>query len=802
MTDPNKDSSKQIPRRAFLQSTGLGVGASTVSTSVAQTAQAAPAAQNPALQARIPATIPPHRPLDVPGVHAYPIDHSIAAGQTLNLCVSSNVPYKMGIYRLGQEIDDPSSDTLVGSITSHPASPQPIHPGSYIHVPFSISQPVTGISISCWIRPWKVAETQGIITQSDTLSSDGFALTTGPDGSIGFFLGDGRNTPADLTHRTQPGVLKYQKWHHVTATWDGKLKSIFVDGKLLNSWPFDAQIQAGNHPIRIGASGKNGLASHFLDADLAQPCLYKRALTDPEIQLQFQNEALQPPVATADLIAHWPLSEEIGSSIADDSGNNLHGTLVNHGTWMIGGPSFNANTPRFGKLYIPKEDARRGHGLRLASDDLYDCRWSVTHQWPVPVDAKPGLFVARMEFDFDGKTRNYHCTFIVRKPENQPKAPILLIYATNTWRAYSGTPFAITPEAQEQVWGTGGIGGSAPGLPAYCFYRGHAAGQGSYQLGLQMPWPSAGPYVLYGGPTKYSHLARADRFTQKWLESQNYTFDTASDLDFHRDPDILTGYKAVLVVGHNEYWSRQMYDKMQQYLSQGGCLAVLSGNTLGWRVTFNDENTIIECRKVDCPGNQMTPEFRGEAYHSHDGLRGGSARESGMPGVNLIGLDIIGWNNQANPKNYGPYVVDDASHFLFHTPEETGLKSGEKFGWAGEGLMPMANGHEMDIRPSTFAALQQLPTPDGAAIPPDGNGIVRIANGILPWKEGGMPMDYFFRQVSPKTDQGAEMIFWQRPDGGIVFNAGAIGSGWVLNYDEKWSTLFRNVLSKFGVNRA
>jgi hypothetical protein len=146
-------------------------------------------------------------------------------------------------------------------------------------------------------------------------------------------------------------------------------------------------------------------------------------------------------------------------------------------------------------------------------------------------------------------------------------------------------------------------------------------------------------------------------------------------------------------------------------------------------------------------------------------------------------------------------VVDDESHFLYQKPEKTGLKTGEHFGWAGEGLMPMANGHEMDIRPSTFAAIQEQPTPEGAVIPPDGQGIVRIANGILPWKEGGKPMDYFFRQVTPKTDQGAEMIYWERPDGGRVFNAGAIGSGWLLNFDQKWATLFRNVLSHFGVER-
>src|SRR5262249_7775105 len=150
-----------------------------------------------------------------------------------------------------------------------------------------------------------------------------------------------------------------------------------------------------------------------------------------------------------------------------------------------------------------------------------------------------------------------------------------------------------------------------------------------------------------------------------------------------------------------------------------------------------------ECRKVDAAGKQMLATFRGEAWHSEDGRRGGLLRECGLPGYRLIGLDMIGWNNQSNPKNFGPYVVDDPSHFLFTTPEQSGLKKGDRLGWAGDGKMPMANGHEIDIRPSTFAAMQEAPTPEGASMPADPSGMVRIANGVIPWAEGGTPMDYF-----------------------------------------------------------
>ncbi len=46
-----------------------------------------------------------------------------------------------------------------------------------------------------------------------------------------------------------------------------------------------------------------------------------------------------------------------------------------------------------------------------------------------------------MWFEFEGKARTYHGTFVVRRGPQHQKAPILVLAAANTWRAYSGTPF-------------------------------------------------------------------------------------------------------------------------------------------------------------------------------------------------------------------------------------------------------------------------------------------------------------------------------------------------------------------------
>jgi hypothetical protein len=780
-------------RRDFLKTTGLGLAALSTPECTLEIGQANDrAADGPA--------IPPHRALVVPGVHAYPREHSVAAGTTLELCTSASVPYRLSIYRLGHTLDDSSGDELLARFPEEPPRPHPIHAGSYVHIDSKLDGPLTGLTLEGWVRPWSTAALAGLVTQYDD-STCGFGLFLAPGGAVEFRLGNGGAFRAGWATASPEGVLEKGQWHHVAATWDGRAKAIWVDGRRVAQQPFEGPVAAATAPLRLAAAGADGAAARFLDGDLAAIAIHTRALTAAEVAARLQDRGLtRTPPAGNGLAGFWPFAEEQGDRVADASGQDRHGRIINQATWMIGGPSFQADVPRFGG-YDPRADPLRGHGLRFASDDLYDCRWPVAHRWSVPADARPGLYVARCEYTYDGKPRIGETMFVVRRGANRPRAPIVVLAATNTWRAYSGTPFVIPPVNPMPVFGTGGLGKGEPGVPAFDFYRPHGVGQGTYQVGLRMPWPAAGPYVLYGGPTRYSHLARADRFAHVWLEQNGYEFDLISDLDLHRDPALLKDYKVVIINGHNEYWSLPMYRGLEDYLRGGGNLVVLSGNTLFWRVSFDAEETVMEARKVDAAGFQVPRGFRGEAWHSHDGLRGGMLRECGYPGWRLIGLDSLGYNSPGIAENFGPFIAERTEHPFFHTPEETGLKPGERFGWAGEGRVPMANGHEFDVRLSTLAAMQQQPSPEGGVVPPDPPGIVRLANGIIPWSKGGTAFDYFFRPIKPTSDQGGEMIDWPRPEGGRVFNAATIGAGWALGADPRWGMLLRNVLHHFGVPR-
>jgi hypothetical protein len=455
-------------RREFIRQTGAGV-AGLATLNLASTAATAACPDRDAL--------PPHRVLEVPGVHAYPDSISVAAGQPISFHVSSSVPYRLSICRLGLKMDDPGGDEVLHEFPEAQARVQPIHPGSYLHVEKALRGRLRALTIEIWVRPWKLGRRMGLIGQYEALARSGFELSVEPSGEVRFALVTGAAVGTESLSLFSSQTLRANQWQHVVATWDGQTAALWLNGAPVGQAGFVGEVIAPKCPLRLAAAG-GATADDFLDADLAMPVIYNRALRPDEITERFAQQGLRPAKGNH-VIACWPLTEEKGDRVADVSGGGHHGRIINHATWMIGGPGFNADVPRYGH-YDPAGDPKRGHALRFASDDLYDCRWAVTHRYRIPANAKPGMHVGRIRFELDSNPHLYHVTFIVRKAKRRKPAPILLLCATNTWKAYSATPFGRNLPDLKQVWGTNGIENSPGDPPAYCFYRGHAAARAPF----------------------------------------------------------------------------------------------------------------------------------------------------------------------------------------------------------------------------------------------------------------------------------------------------------------------------------
>lgn len=727
------------------------------------------------------------------------------AGDTIRFHVSSTVPTQLSVCRLGPSVADSAGDVVLHRFPPDPARPQPIHPGSYVLVPrgLAAADRLNALTVECWVSPWRLDARQVLVSQFDAPQACGFALSLTESGALELYLGAGG--VQDDGARYAGGQLAARTWQHVAASFDGGTVTLFIDGRAVGAWARQAPVRPGLAPLRLGAAAAGGVPTDLLDADIAMPVIYSRALSVGEIAARAAGLALAAP-AGRDVLACWPLREERGDTVADISGHGRTGTIINHGTWMIAGPGFDMGKvdPYSPDGYDPLSDPTRGHGLRLASDDLVDCRWEATHDLTIPADARSGIYVGRVSYQADGEPRDYDITFIVAPAHGRAKAPILVLCATNTWLCYATTPFARNT-AEPATWPrrAEGLENSHPDAPSYGSYIFHRNGQPSYYTGLRLPWPNASPYALYDpAGTGFAQWVRLERELHVWLDRNGYSFDVVSDFDLHAEPDLLDGYRTVIVPGHNEYCSIPAWDGLDRFLRAGGTVIVLSGNTMHSRVSFDADMTVMEQRKTARPGANIRvgppSGIHGEQFHSQDWARGGLLKFAGRPTPALVGLETAGWGF-ADGADFGHYEVVAPEHPLFQGPYPVGLGPSGRFGQAPDGSLPRAIGHEWDL---TLATMQRMTrtVPAGASYPPGQNGIEVLAHGIRP-NAGRMDayLDWFGNMTASLDGLSAEMIYWERPEGGRVFNAGAVAAAWVLPVDVYLGRLLRNVLHRFGV---
>ena len=77
-----------------------------------------------------------------------------------------------------------------------------------------------------------------------------------------------------------------------------------------------------------------------------------------------------------------------------------------------------------------------------------------------------------------------------------------------------------------------------------------------------------------------------------WAERNGYEIDVASSADLEV-PSLLSRYRLLLSIGHDEYWSGPMRDSVEAFIAGGGNVAFLSGNTAFWQIRYEDDGRTI-----------------------------------------------------------------------------------------------------------------------------------------------------------------------------------------------------------------
>src|ERR1051325_11193795 len=89
------------------------------------------------------------------------------------------------------------------------------------------------------------------------------------------------------------------------------------------------------------------------------------------------------------------------------------------------------------------------------------------------------------------------------------------------------------------------------------------------------------------------HLAPAEWRLLGWLERERFDYDLYSDYQLHCGQCDLDAYRVLIISTHPEYWSREAYVRVKQWVfDRGGRLLYLGGNGLDCEVELPDESTM------------------------------------------------------------------------------------------------------------------------------------------------------------------------------------------------------------------
>jgi len=275
----------------------------------------------------------------------------------------------------------------------------------------------------------------------------------------------------------------------------------------------------------------------------------------------------------------------------------------------------------------------------------HGCRWPAALEFRVPKEWPSGYYQVLLRAGAKGRPARGEAFFVVRPSRPGRDARILLQLCTNTYNAYN-------------QWGGSSLYGGPRGLVR--------------RVSFERPYLGFLPGDNF--TNLYSGWRRWERPFVEWAEAAGYRLDFAVNSDVESHPEILDGYRLVLSVGHDEYWSAPMRDHLEKFIAGGGNVAFFSGNTCFWQVRSEADGRALVSWKMDF---DQDPVYKADDRRLLSGMW--SNRLVKRPENTLTGVSFSwgGYHRFFEHKGDGCYTVHRPDHWAF---AGTGLKRGDRLG--------------------------------------------------------------------------------------------------------------------------
>jgi hypothetical protein len=367
---------------------------------------------------------------------------------------------------------------------------------------------------------------------------------------------------------------------------------------------------------------------------------------------------------------------------------------------------------------------------------LRECQWPRTTRLDVPREWVSGVYLGKLSCA--GHRYQSYVIFVVR---DDRKGDILFQTSDTTWQAYNKWPDTYSlydSDPPVRPWGPDTMITYDRPYGKYPQVVDNILSQGS------------GEFLLFEYPLCY------------WLEQHGYDVTYWSNIDTHADPKGLARAKCFLSIGHDEYWSLEMYENVKNAIQAGLNVAFLCGNSVSGVIPLELRNA--EGR----PGRRF---YRlGRFGGASDPVRtpGVKWEKDGPPEELLIGArTMTPANGSAN------WTATKADHWLF---AGSGMKNGD--------FIPGLVGWEFHGAPGAIPGLEVVAT--GKTIKSSGEETTYAAT-IYPGPKGNWVFNaatiYWSMGLSQPPGFVLPFSHWGRPHG----------------VDERVQKITTNFLAKCGV---
>jgi hypothetical protein len=448
-----------------------------------------------------------------------------------------------------------------------------------------------------------------------------------------------------------------------------------------------------------------------------------------------------------------------------------------------------------------------------APEDAYatGCGWPVALEVVIGSDWRPGVYI--VVFRVEGSEGRFESDafFTVRRPAAERRG-IGLLLTTSTLAAYNDWGGAnhyrgIGDDPRREI-ASPVVSTARPLSPGFLRKPPDAPREAhdfDPPIGWQPRYPAYEWARLYGYGRHHADAfwATYERLFVVWAERAGYELDYLTQHDLHFDTESLAGFSTLVIVGHDEYWTWEMRDRVDAFVDAGGGVARFAGN-YQWQVRLSADGTEQFCYRTP----QADPEAATDPRRTTTVW---DYKPIGRPAAATMGLTGMGgtYNRYgvAVPRSSGGFTVYRPEHWAF---AGTDLYYGDQLGGRPVNLATF----ELDSVEYTFRRGLPYPTfEDGApetlqilALAPAVRGEVDRFGGHVPLngpmeeanatlKALGVDLPAHHHE---SDGRGAGMIATFTRGRGEVFNGGSTEWPRALETGDPFvDRVARNVLDRF-----